>query len=80
VGSPARELGELAEDALFRRWLEERVAEVNATLARYETIKTFRVLPATFSVEGGELTPTLKLKRRVIHEKYGREIESLYAA
>jgi len=57
---------------------EERVARANQNLARYEQVKKFRLLPVAFSEEGGELTPTLKMKRRVIYEKFSREIESLY--
>jgi long-chain acyl-CoA synthetase len=59
-------------------FFQERVDRVNKNLARYEQIKKFRLLPGTFSEETGELTPTQKMKRRVIHEKYGREIETLY--
>ncbi len=80
AGSPHREPEELAACPRFRSWLEDRVEAVNQTLARYETIKKFHVLPQPFTVEGGELTPTLKLKRRVINDKYGKEIEGLYAA
>jgi long-subunit acyl-CoA synthetase (AMP-forming) len=80
AGSPHREPEDLAACPRFRSWLEDRVEAVNQTLARYETIKKFHVLPQPFTVEGGELTPTLKLKRRVINDKYGKEIEGLYAA
>ena len=59
--------------------LERQVEAVNARLARYETIKKFKVLPRELSVEAGELTPTLKLKRRVIFERYREAIEALYA-
>lgn len=59
--------------------LEKRIAEVNSKLARWETIKRFVLLPRDFSIEGGELTPTLKLKRKVIVEKYGDKIEEMYA-
>lgn len=58
---------------------QEYVDKVNAELARYETIKYFRILPHDFSVETGELTPTLKVKRRVITEKYKEVIESMYS-
>jgi long-chain acyl-CoA synthetase len=51
---------------------------VNRQLASYETIKRFRVLPAQFSIGSGELTPTLKLKRKVISEKFAREIDELF--
>ncbi len=52
---------------------------VNATLANYETIKRFRIVPEEWSLDTGELTPSLKLKRRVIIEKYAPEIAALYA-
>ncbi len=51
---------------------------MNEKLARFETIKEFAVLPRDFSTETGELTPTLKLRRKVIEEKYRAEIEALY--
>jgi len=79
AGSPARTPRELAACPLFRRHLEGQVEAVNATLARYETIKKFAILPAELSIEAGELTPTMKLKRRVVTQKYAAEIESLYA-
>jgi len=58
---------------------EQRVAEVNAQLASYETIKKFALLPHDFSMQAGELTPTLKLKRKAIAENYRETIERLYA-
>ena len=61
------------------RLYEQRVAAVNAELAQYETIKKFVLLPRDFSIEAGELTPTLKLKRRVIGENYKEKIEQMYA-
>lgn len=57
---------------------KERINEINSKLAKYETIKKFVVLPRDFSIETGELTPTLKLKRKVIYEKYKDKIEKLY--
>lgn len=64
-----------------RRTLElyaERVAAVNQKLPPYETIKDFVLLPREFSIDGGELTPTLKMKRKVIYEKYRDKLEALY--
>jgi long-chain acyl-CoA synthetase len=58
---------------------QQRVAEINGKLARYESIKKFVLIPRDFSIEGGELTPTLKLKRKVIYEKYKDKIEGMYA-
>ena len=79
AGSPVREPKDLATCAVFHQHLERQVEEVNKTLARYETIKRFIILPEELSIEGSELTPTLKLKRRVIYQKYANEIERLYA-
>lgn len=56
----------------------ERIKLVNDKLPRYETLKKFRVLCKPFSIETGELTPTLKIKRRVIYKKYKDFIECLY--
>jgi long-subunit acyl-CoA synthetase (AMP-forming) len=78
AGSPARRPEEIAVCPVFRAYLEKQVEQVNNGLARYETIKRFVVLPQELSIEGGELTPTMKLKRRVIYDKYAAEIESLY--
>ncbi|MCK5783284.1 MAG: long-chain fatty acid--CoA ligase [Desulfobacterales bacterium] len=61
------------------RFFEAQVEKVNQKLARYEQIKKFRLLSLPFSEETGELTPTQKMKRRVIYEKYSNEINSLYA-
>jgi long-chain acyl-CoA synthetase len=55
------------------------VDEVNRELSRYEQIKRFAILPRDFSAEDGELTPTLKLKRRTCQEHFATEIESLYS-
>jgi len=69
---------ELAANEKVRALFAERIEQLNAELPPYETIKKFVLLPRDFSVEGGELTPTLKLKRKVIYEKYRERIESLY--
>lgn len=61
-----------------RKLFEQRVADINGKLARYEGIKKFVILPRDFSIEGGELTPTLKLRRKVIYEKYKDKIEGMY--
>jgi long-chain acyl-CoA synthetase len=55
------------------------VDEVNAQRSRYEQIKRFAIVPRDFSAEQGEVTPTLKLKRRVVQEHFAAEIEGLYA-
>ncbi|HEY5674844.1 MAG TPA: long-chain fatty acid--CoA ligase [Malonomonas sp.] len=58
----------------------ERVEQFNQTLPSYQTIKKFVLLPREFSIEGGELTPTMKQKRKVIYSIYKDQIEQLYLA
>jgi long-chain acyl-CoA synthetase len=58
---------------------EESVAKVNSKLANFETLKRFRVVAEEWSLETGELTPSRKLKRRVITERYAELIAGLYA-
>jgi long-chain acyl-CoA synthetase len=70
---------ELAKHPEFRAYVEEGVEAANVELARVETIKRFEILPQDWSQETDELTPTQKVKRRVIDEKYEDEIESMYA-
>jgi long-chain acyl-CoA synthetase len=55
------------------------VEEVNQNLARFEKLKRVLLVPDEFSAENGTLTPTLKLRRRVIEERYRRQIDELYA-
>ena len=77
--------GELTFEALaaneeVRSFLQEQIeACCNSKVARYQTIKRICALPVEFSVEGGELTPTMKVKRNIVMEKYADEIEALYA-
>ncbi len=69
---------ELVANKRIRELYGERVELINSKLPSYQTIKKFHLLPRDFSVDGGELTPTLKLKRKVIYEKYRDHIEQLY--
>ncbi|MCG6962741.1 MAG: long-chain fatty acid--CoA ligase [Acidobacteria bacterium] len=57
---------------------EQVVAEVNADLARYEQIRKFAVLPRTLTIEEGDLTPTMKIKRRVVENEFADLINELY--
>ena len=59
--------------------VQRAVDEVNSDLSRYEQIKRFTILPRDFTLEAGEVTPTLKLKRRVCLEHFAAEIEALYS-
>ena len=60
--------------------IQQHVDAVNRHLARAETIKRFRILPRNFSIDDGELTPTLKVKRAAVYRNFADEIESMYAA
>jgi long-chain acyl-CoA synthetase len=59
--------------------IERLVEDVNRELSRYEQIKRYAILPRDFSAEEDEVTPTLKLKRRVVQEHFAAEIEALYS-
>jgi long-subunit acyl-CoA synthetase (AMP-forming) len=79
AGSPATTAAEAAKCAAFNKHLQAQIEEMNQGLARVQTIKKFVVVPTEFTIDGGELTPTMKVKRKVVNEKYKREIESMYA-
>jgi long-chain acyl-CoA synthetase len=69
----------LADDVRIQQLVQGVVDEVNRERSRYEQLKRFSVLPRDFTIEGGELTPTLKVRRRLVLERYADEIEQLYA-
>ncbi|MBB5155241.1 AMP-dependent synthetase/ligase [Saccharopolyspora phatthalungensis] len=69
---------ELAEHPAVRSEVEEAVRAANDRLNPSAQVKRYRILDQPWGIEGGELTPTLKLKRRVIHEKYADIIDQLY--
>ena len=63
----------------LRQIISEHVDKVNQKFARVEQVKKFKILPHDFAQETGELTPTMKVKRAVVADKYERQIEDLYA-
>jgi long-chain acyl-CoA synthetase len=69
----------LAEEQKVRQAISDHVKNINGRLAPYEQIKRFAILPHDFTEEAGELTPTLKLRRREIIKRYGDIIEGLYS-
>jgi long-subunit acyl-CoA synthetase (AMP-forming) len=69
----------LSQSDRVREIFQRGVDAVNQDLANVERIRKFTILPADLSVDGGELTPTLKVKRKVVNEKYSKQIESIYA-
>ena len=78
-GVASNDLEELARDPKVRALLEREVEERNKQLASFETVKRIHILARDFSIEAGELTPTLKIKRKVVVERYRKEIEALYS-
>ena len=78
-GITAGSLTELAADPQVLAEVAAGVAAANERLARVQQVKRWRLLPVEWTAETGELTPTLKLKRRVVHERYADVIDSLYA-
>ena len=78
-GIEASSLAELAEQPEVLAAVGEAVAAANDRLARVQQVKRWRLLPVEWTAESEELTPTLKLKRRVVHAKYADVIDALYA-
>ena len=78
LGHPPGERQELVERDDVIGLYEEIIDGLNRELAQYERIKKFAILPKEFSIESGELTPTLKVKRKVVEEKWREVILGLY--
>ena len=74
----AAAVAELTADPDLNAEIDRAVKEANQTVSHAEWIRKFRILPVDFTEETGELTPTLKLKRKVIAEKFAADIEALY--
>jgi len=70
---------QMVSSAWVHQLIEDEIKRLTLNLAQFETIKRFALLEREFTFDGGELTFTLKLKRRVIDERYREEIERLYA-
>ena len=62
----------------IRAQIQAQIDQVNASLARVEQVKKFAILPKPFGIETGELTPTMKIKRKVVAQMYAQEIEAMY--
>ena len=69
---------ELVSDPRVQKLYEDIVAEINQNLARYETLKKVLLVPDEFTADDGSLTPTLKLRRKVVEERYREQIDELY--
>jgi long-chain acyl-CoA synthetase len=78
-GIETTDLAALAEHPLVLEEVGKAVEDANARLARVQQVKKWRLLPAEWTAESEELTPTLKLRRRVVHGKYAEALDALYA-
>ncbi|MFB4302832.1 AMP-dependent synthetase/ligase [Actinomadura sp. NTSP31] len=78
-GIETTDLAALAEHPLVLEEVGKAVEDANARLARVQQVKKWRLLPAEWTAESEELTPTLKLRRRVVHGKYAAALDALYA-
>jgi len=72
-------IAEFSREPRVHAEIQKAVDDANQHVSQVERIKRFTILPTEWTVDSEELTPTLKLKRRIIHEKYAEEIEALYA-
>ncbi|MBW2682341.1 MAG: long-chain fatty acid--CoA ligase [Deltaproteobacteria bacterium] len=72
------DMAELVNHSRIKELYADRIERMNRDLPSYETIKYFGIVPVDFSIEGGELTPTLKMKRKIIYEKYKQLVDDLY--
>jgi long-chain acyl-CoA synthetase len=72
-------IDDLVERRDVAAFLAKEVHRNTLDLAKYEQVRKVIVLPRELSIESGELSPTLKVKRRVVEARYGRQIERLYA-
>ena len=77
-GLGGKSTAELAEDPQVRELVQDAIKVLNADLASYETLKRFAILPKDLSVEDGELTPSLKVKRKVVETKYKDVLDGFY--
>ena len=69
---------ELLKDEKVIQMSREEIDRLSVDLASYETVKKFALVATPFSIEGGELTPTLKVKRKIVEEKYKDVIDAFY--
>ena len=78
-GVSAKSPQEIAENAEVNKLFETLIGEKNKNFGQWETIKRFRLMATEWSIDSGELTPTMKVKRKVVIEKFKDVIEKLYS-
>ncbi len=71
-------IADLVDDPDLKAEIQKAIDAANALVSKAEAVKAFRILPVDFTIEGGELTPTLKVKRRIVSERFADAIASIY--
>ncbi|XP_019862624.1 PREDICTED: long-chain-fatty-acid--CoA ligase ACSBG1-like [Amphimedon queenslandica] len=80
IGSSATTVSEAMNDDVIKRYIQQGMEQANEqAISRAAKVQKFAILPLDFSVDGGELTPTFKLKRKFVTEKYRDIIDQLYS-
>jgi long-chain acyl-CoA synthetase len=77
-GLAGRPIAELAREPAVRALVQAGVDRLNASLPRFATVKRFSILPRDFSEAEGEVTPSQKLKRKLIERRFAAELEAMY--
>jgi long-chain acyl-CoA synthetase len=70
---------EIVSNPKTREMVQKHIDDVNKQLPRWETVKKFEILPTDLTIESGELTPSLKVKRKIVEQKYSDMLDSFYA-
>ena len=78
VGTANKKVSELAQDPALRAEVQDAVNLANATVSRAEAIKKFRILDRDLSEQHDEMTPTMKVKRNVVFQRFQDDIDKLY--
>ncbi len=78
IGVDPNNKEEIANSDKARELIQKAVDEINPSLAEWEQVKNFKLITKPFTIDDGELTPTLKMKRRVIQDKFSKQIEEIY--
>jgi len=77
-GLSGKSYGDIVGSAEAKKLLAPYFDEVNKSLAKYETVKQFSIIPKDLTVDEGELTPSLKVKRKVVEKKYAAMLDKMY--
>ncbi|MDX1511967.1 MAG: AMP-binding protein, partial [Nitriliruptorales bacterium] len=79
-GKSGKSIADLTDDDDLRATIQEAINHANQAVSQAEAIKEFRILPEDFTIETGEMTPSLKVKRNVVAEKFASYIDDIYAS